>query len=191
MKSLYYVCFLLLLTIQTKTQTKLKINKNLKLSSFIEQNIKEESDTLAKLEQCSPKNCINGRCLSDTLCECNPEFSTTDKDKACTYPRKLQVVAFLLELLCPFGSSYLYLESYRIGIIKFCFIIIYPITLLIIFCHCVSNTHNEGSKRVQNVLGYMFYGSYIIGFLAWYIYDLVRLGLHPVRDGNSISLIKW
>jgi hypothetical protein len=191
MKSLYYVCFLLLLAVHSKTQSKLKINKNIKLHSFIETEIKEDSDTIAKLNQCTYKNCKNGECISDTLCECKPEYSTIDDDKACTYMRKLQIVAFLLELLCPFGSSYMYLEIYKLAIIKFCFIVVYPIALLVIFCHCISNTHKQSSKNVQNILGYLVYGSYIVGFIAWYIYDLIRLVMNPIRDGNSISLIKW
>jgi hypothetical protein len=187
MKSLYYVAFLLLFTIHTKENTKLK---NLK-TSFIQIDQEEDTYTFGKLDKCTPDICINGKCISETVCECKPDFASTEKDIACTYPRKLQLVAFLLELICPFGSSHLYLESHKIGIFKFCFIIVYPLILLIIFCHCVSNTHHEGAKRVQNVLGYIFCGSYVVGFIAWYIYDLFMLGLHPMKDGNSISLIKW
>jgi hypothetical protein len=182
---------LLLLTVHTKTQSKLKLNKNLKPSSFIETDLKEDTDTIAKLTQCSTKNCINGECISDTLCECKPDYSTLNDDKACTYMRKLQIVAFLLELLCPFGSSYFYLEIYKIAIIKFCFIIVYPVILLVIFCHCISNTHKESKKNVQNILGYLFYGSYIFGLIAWYLYDLLRLAKSSIRDGNSVALIKW
>ncbi len=142
------------------------------------------------MPNCEKNNCINGICISQNICECHPKYSYISNNQGCSYSRKIKIVALLLELFCPFGASYFYIERYKMGILKFCFVIIYPFILLICFCHCIAGSHNKLNIKVQNIIGYIFYFSYLLGFITWYLYDIILLLKYNRKDGNNIYLTK-
>ena len=179
MKYLHSVSFLILFAIQANSILKKRYDH---LSKSITYN-----DTLLELPNCEKNNCVNGICISDNICECHSRYSYIN-NQGCTYSRKIKIVALLLELFCPFGASYFYLELYKIGILKFGFVIIYPLMLLICFCQCIAGSHNKININIQNIVGYVFYFSYILGFIAWYVYDVIILSIFNRKDGNNIYL---
>ena len=149
------------------------------------------NNSFAEMDKCNITNCpsVNGYCDGDKMCVCNSRFANFPVNKdlpACNYERKKIIIAFTLELLLPFGSSYFYLGQNANGILKFSVLVLLPIILLYILCHYFP-CYKQGGDLVFNFITI----AYLIGFLLWIIIDLINYTLNKNRDSNGIELVHW
>ena len=146
-------------------------------------------------KQCqTDKDCNNGFCDSNSICNCNLGFidyiDTSGKYNRCSYEQKSQMRAFLYELFINFGAGHFYLNRTKIGYLKlssFLFglflICLFPLTIKFL------NDKFEGDFCV--ILFSCVYYYYAVGLAFWYIYDLVSFGMNTYLDGNGMPLRSW
>ena len=139
------------------------------------------------LEECG--DCRFGDCIDNQICECKDKYSTYphDSDIKCSYKKKKQWIAFLLEAIPSYGVGHLYLKIYGFGIAK---LIIWLITSSLIILMRYYTIQREWKDEIAlkfGLLSCIFTSTSII----WYITDLVLLGLNRYTDGNNIDLEPW
>ncbi len=74
--------------------------------------------------RCGIENCMykNGICVSElnSLCRCEDKYTTFPEENffQCTYVKKLQIIAFCLELILMCGLGHFYMGNTVFGVIK-------------------------------------------------------------------------
>ena len=104
-----------------------------------------------KLNSCDKTSCTPGKaiCLDNHTCICNkgyldiPQFRN-NKNEYCTYQLKKRSIAFLLELLIPFGFGHIYVGHYFLGVLKFCLFLIIPMLFMVF----INSKYNVCSKFI-------------------------------------------
>ena len=137
---------------------------------------------------------VGGNCLNQTVCQCNGNYSTdlnnlnlSPKNLQCSYIKKIQLNAFIFEILFPFGGGHFYSERYLIGSLKLTFSLI--TYLLIFIIRFLSKDDEEYSVDVitLSAISYLF----LMTMIIWQIVDLVFFGFNKYLDGNGIVFRSW
>src|SRR5690242_10650019 len=85
---------------------------------FETENIQEHSTI--PLDKCTKEICDFpfGYCSTSKTCQCNVKFSNYNtNDELCSYEKRSQLIAFILEILLTFGIGHLYM--YRLNYFLF------------------------------------------------------------------------
>lgn len=146
---------------------------------------------------CQKNNCFIpfGTCIDDSTCQCLESYAnyfpdSTDKpDFYCSYEKKSQLVAFLLEFLLSNGFGHFYSGRILFGIFKM-LVLIGPIVLGILMFCCNIGKGSDGSTCCNLIL---MIGMCLLGCtaLAWQLADLIMFGMNKYADGNGIPLKHW
>ena len=133
-------------------------------------------------------------CLGDdkTKCQCKNEYgndknNSTDK---CTYERKKQLTAFLLELFVGFGAGHFYRANYLEASLKLvAFLLgIYIICLFPLTAKCIADCCDCDCLVVFVSL---FWFLISLGLAFWFIFDLVWFGKTKYKDSYGFCLASW
>lgn len=152
-------------------------------------------------EECSDENCdsTQGNCSNNCnstqgeciygYCQCNEEYATYPYNSTpyCTYKRKKQWKAFVLEAVVAFGSGHLYTENYGRGISKLIFWVIGWTFFIMMRFFSVKNGKRDETAFIFSMLSCFF----TFGMIIWYAIDVVLIGINRYRDGNGISFESW
>jgi hypothetical protein len=133
--------------------------------------------------------CENGDWIDNNICECKEKYSTYphDAERLCSYKKKLQWIAFLLEAIPSFGIGHLYIKNYGFGIGK---LIFWLITWLLLILMRYYSVQREWKDEMALKFG-LFSSIFTTVLIIWYITDLVLFGLNRYTDGNNIDLYPW
>lgn len=127
-----------------------------------------------------------------TQCHCKNEYgndknNSTDK---CTYERKKQLTAFLLELFVGFGAGHFYRANYLEASLKLvAFLLgIYIICLFPLTAKCIADCCDCDCLVV---LVSLFWFLISLGLAFWFIFDLVWFGKNKYKDSYGFCLASW
>lgn len=130
-----------------------------------------------------------------TICNCTNEYANdankgTDKPYKCTYERKKQLTAFLLELFVGFGAGHFYRANYLEASLKLvAFLLgIYIICLFPITAKCAADCCDCDCLVV---LVSLFWFLISVGLAFWFIFDLVLFGKNKYKDPYGFCLAYW
>jgi hypothetical protein len=142
--------------------------------------------------KCEEKFCykFQGNCsIDNSTCVCNPQYYTYPENSVqmCTYVKKSQFLAFILETFLTFGSGHFYIGNLTIAIPKFLIWIIgYT---LIISLKILSYKREDSDATVLLIqLGSCISCSIMI---IWQIIDVLMFGFNNYTDLNNIELKEW
>ena len=124
-------------------------------------------------------------------CTCNKQFANDEGNKtACTYERKRQLTAFLLELFVGFGAGHFYRANYLEASLKLVAFLfgIYIICLFPLTAKCVADCCDCDCLVV---LISLFWFLISAGLAFWFIFDLVWFGKNKYRDRYGFCLMEW
>jgi len=145
----------------------------------------------AQVTNCSTTNCPaqNGVCSGTSMCVCRKEFANVPKvsKDTCSYKRKSQLTAFLLEFFLPFGVGHFYVGKWWLGLIKMICTLFAMITIYSFLICCLSCVQNQKSYAA-----YMFF-YYFVPILAsvWWLVDIILFGIDYFLDNNGVPLYTW
>ena len=160
-------------------------------------NCSKTNDTPAGIYKC-PDNSTHYSCNGfdseknvRTNCKCNKQFANIKGNKtACTYERKRQLTAFLLELFVGFGAGHFYRANYLEASLKLVAFLfgIYIICLFPLTAKCVADCCDCDCLVV---LISLFWFLISAGLAFWFIFDLVWFGKNKYLDKNGFCLMEW
>jgi hypothetical protein len=154
----------------------------------------QDTETTAQDIKCGTTICntIFGACVGDppSYCLCKEQYDTfqlgTD-NRACTYVRKSQLTAFLLEAFCGFGIGHFYTGTLYLAVPK---LIIYLIGVGGILALRIVNMKTEDNNPTTLMLALL--SCVVCCFiLIWHVADAFLFALGRYKDGNGIDLLKW
>ena len=160
-------------------------SNNIKIQALLDP--KDPYAFASTAEKCSLKNCPSpNNCVAEYACKCTLEkanfilIGNENKNNSeiigksyCTYTRKKQLFAFLLELfIMPIG--HFYSGNYGIGFAK----ILIPILLIILYC-----MDRNTVKHLINLF------SCVISI--WWLIDIILYGVNYYNDNNGVKLQHW
>lgn len=165
---------------------------------FNKNNTIEDHFSFGILKNCNEINCnyIHGICTNSTTCVCKKQYANfvikdtnTSDYSACSYSRKHQQIAFLLEFFIPFGAAHFYLGNYEAGLLKLLALIVLPVLLIClgVFVRRPNNTSMITKKRDVDSLIIL----YAMGVLMWVFYDVLNIALDRYKDSNGVSMLAW
>ena len=149
----------------------------------------------------SQKNCTGqtcpfpySYCTTSTNCHCNAGWANYQQATTgfvnplpCQYEQKKQFVAFLLEVIFPFGVGHLYAKRTLNGILKLLFIIFTPCFMCCIAICCGVSLPEKVGPFFIMAIGAL----YGLGSAAWLIIDLIFFAINKYNDGNGVPLMEW
>ena len=197
--TIFVICILLFSVynkIDTKSVNNLKqefpVNYAAPKQIFIQSDNNSTSFDYAVLDECNSQfwNPQNGKCIDEKICQCLPEFANYSNETICGYERKKVVIAFYLEVICPIGSAYFYLGERKSGIFKSAILILLPAFLILTFCFCCGWIDSKRNRFLKYLFNFFFI-VYLLGFLGWLVYDLVKIATNQYTDSNGIKLAPW
>jgi hypothetical protein len=132
-----------------------------------------------------------GICVGEpkSYCLCKEEYDTFPKDsnQSCTYVRKQQLVAFLLETFCGFGVGHFYTGNLYLAIPK---LIVYLLGVSGILVLRIVNMKTEDNNPTTLMLALT--SCVVCCFIViWHVVDAFLYSLARYKDGNGIDLLKW
>lgn len=129
----------------------------------------------------------NSRCDAiDLQCICNRGYIQY-QTSTCSYKQKEQWLAFLLSLFIGWtGADQFYLGWDNFGAGKLVFLV--P-GFCIVSCLFVIGTNH--SQVRYNCLALALLYLYAFGFLTWYLYDLIQIGVHYTTDAHGAPMKCW
>ena len=207
---LFIVIFNFFLAINTSSDTKsfVTLNEDINLRSLEEE--KEPKKGSQKF-QCAPTmeeanpaegiyfcNDANKYTCNATIegepyprCECMKDYAN-DKGNttACSYERKKQLTAFLLELFVGFGAGHFYRANYLEASLKLVAFLfgIYIICLFPLTAKCVADCCDCDCLVV---LISLFWFLISAGLAFWFIFDLVWFGKNKYPDKYGYCFSEW
>ena len=137
------------------------------------------------------------------ICSCLPQYADDPNIRKinghtvyCSYPRKRRMIALTLAVCVPFGADYFYLGYI---IIPVCIIVV---ALFIIIVNCRFFLKKEEIERENSDNGIIvdykadkkqmcylwLHLSLVIGYLIWYIIDIILQSLGVIKDANGYEL---
>jgi hypothetical protein len=169
-------------------------------------NFNNDSVGIAEVSKCDFDSCDtgNGRCLTNTKCQCNYSFINAPNlsNKACDYKLTFQLTALLLEMLFPIGFGHFYCKRYLIGFIKFVILFIIPMIIFAIMKLYFYNNDDLRRKKfggknkiiekflsLDSIMKRLISFYYLIIFISWYLFDLVIFAANKHKDGSGFDLI--
>jgi TM2 domain-containing membrane protein YozV len=144
---------------------------------------------------CTSTNCPlpYGTCQeNNSSCRCMPEYANFTPEGVkdanyCNYPRKKQLVAFLLEFFFTFGIGHFYAGRVGFGVAKL-IVLLLPVIGYILMCASVV------AKDTGNCLGLVAviitYGFCCAGSI-WQLVDIILFGINNYKDGYGVPLLHW
>ena len=127
-----------------------------------------------------------------TKCLCNNEYGNdlSNSTGKCTYERKKQLTAFLLELFVGFGAGHFYRANYLEASLKLvAFLLgIYIICLFPLTAKCIADCCDCDCLVVFVSL---FWFLISLGLAFWFIFDLVWFGKNKYKDSYGFCLASW
>jgi len=131
---------------------------------------------------CSKLNCASPNiCLSSNICICSPENANYLSSKMknanftnyCSYSRKKQSIAFILEFLVP-PAGHIYVGKYILAVMKFIVAIVY----YFLFKYFPFNKNEIFYFGISNLS------------ILWLV-DIFIFGMNKYKDKNGVPLISW
>ena len=110
-----------------------------------------------------------------------------DNQEYCTYKRKKQWLAFVLEAVVAFGAGHFYTENYERAIPK---LIFWLIGWFLFITMRVISVKREKRDEVALIFA-MLSCVMTIGMIVWYAVDVIMIGLNRYEDGNGINFKSW
>lgn len=133
-----------------------------------------------------------GACLTKNVCKCTNYYANKISHSDihfCSYKRKSQFSAFLLELVFSFGVGHFYLERYNYALLKF------TLEILLLINYLVMRIIKIEIKLQISPCVSLFFSLILtlLGFVVFtfHFYDVVMLGMNKYTDGQGISLVSW
>lgn len=119
-------------------------------------------------------------------CSCSPHYASYpfDTNILCSYYKKIQLYAFLLELFLMFGIGHFYLGNYTHAILKAIFFLLGYFLFIILRTMSKKTEENNTFTLLTALFGCMI----CVGMLIWQIIDVILLGLGKYTDGNGVEL---
>ena len=159
-------------------------------------NCSKTNDTPAGIYICPDNNTHPYYCDDEDEnvridCRCNKQFANVEGNKtACTYERKRQLTAFLLELFVGFGAGHFYRANYLEASLKLVAFLfgIYIICLFPLTAKCVADCCDCDCLVV---LISLFWFLISAGLAFWFIFDLVWFGKNKYKDRYGFCLMEW
>jgi hypothetical protein len=159
-------------------------------------------------EKCSNENCENnnGICIKKNICLCKLGFGNLKQSKIpCNFKESFQKYALILELIFPIGIGHFYCSRNLIGSIKLIVLLFIPMFFVILFNlflnskkeKNVNNEYNYEKDNDNNESNYysflkkLFFLSYFIVFVSWFLYDMFMFSGNIHKDGWGYDLIKY
>jgi hypothetical protein len=163
----------------------------LALLAFIEYTCSQE--TIIPEINCGTTYCKEDRgiCVGEpkTYCLCREEYDTfpIESKESCTYQRKQQLVAFLLEAFCGFGVGHFYTGNLYLAIPK---LIVYLLGFSGILVLRIVNMKTEDNNPTTLMLALT--SCVVCCFIIiWHVADAFLYALARYKDGNGVDLLKW
>ena len=130
-----------------------------------------------------------GKCYMNKYCQCFKPYATHpyDNQEYCTYKRKKQWLAFVLEAVVAFGAGHFYTENYERAIPK---LIFWLIGWFLFITMRVISVKREKIDEVALIFA-MLSCVMTIGMIVWYAVDVIMIGLNRYEDGNGINFKSW
>lgn len=134
-------------------------------------------------------SCDPDETLNATVCVCDEKYGDPD----CSYKRKNQLTAFLLELILGLfqimGVGRIYTGYIAIGVIH----LLLPIILLVVACifACCAGAASKSSEGGSAVIGGVGGVIFCLGYLAmivWFVWDVVLISQTDFLDDKGYSL---
>jgi len=190
---LYIIINFLLLSIKNlKLSHPVDLNEMRFIQIQIQQNKTNENYFVAKLEHCNKDLCLEnyGECSDATTCKCKAGYANVPgkndiPEAVCSYQQKKQIIAFLLELLLPFGGGQFYIGFWAKGVIKLLFFIVIPVIW------CVINMIFTSFKDTCSLAHLLIPAIYACCYFIWYFVDIILIGLNTFKDINGVELYTW
>jgi hypothetical protein len=200
---LLFICSVMLYDVesaQLKSKSLMNTNQNEQNFTINYNNLNTTlSHSKISLFNCSESLCNPkyGNCFNGTICICHQMYANFNEKESskdfqiCSYERKIQSVAFILELFVPFGTSYLYLGKTWMGLLKFTLLVLIPICYLFIICNCFKPGNNARANKVHSFLCSFLTVLYTMGILSWMATDLIFIALRFYKDNNGVDMMPW
>ena len=139
---------------------------------------------------CGNSTCLYGSCYSvrESLCSCNDSYDTYSVDYSqvqCSYQRKKQTIALLLELILMFGIGHFYLGRSLIGVLKF---LLFSIGVSLIVALRIHSKTKEQYNPISLRIAYIGY-TVFLAMVSWEFIDILMFLLNKYKDGNNIDLL--
>ena len=132
------------------------------------------------LEKCKPSNCpFPNTCVSSKICKCSADRANFSENPInphvnCSYIRKKQLIAFLLESIF-ISVGHFYIGSNLIGCLK-----------LITFLAAIFFAFRYEEKWTKNLSTFLF--SLIF---SWWVIDIGLFSVNYYMDKNNVQLMEW
>jgi len=137
--------------------------------------------------------------FQDFQCLCDEAYATCQCDvlrNPCCYAKKSQLTAFMLSFfLGSTGADRFYLNLLPSAIGKLFFMLIIPCILpCLLMCilgrdpcfNCLDEHFGKCACAIH-----FLYCSYSLGFMIWWLYDVIQIGLNNLPDAQNVSLAPW
>lgn len=139
-------------------------------------------------QNCTCSN--HGTCSSvDNACVCEDEYARDD----CSYQRKKQLTAFLLEFLLGIvglpGIGRMYLGYVAIGVFHLLFGVFLIIGICVGGCVMIAGKNDTSVGIGAGIMGCIACTGFI-GAVIWFIYDVVVIGSGNIPDFNGVEMFK-
>lgn len=198
---LFLTIMIISLLIKTSTgKAGLKTNKNTQaITQTKTDSLFTPSYRQVTLQKCDIKSCLPefGRCVENT-CFCNDGYANVEplnNQNACSYRRKKQVIAFILEILFGvFGAGHLYLGDSSFGLLKFLLLIVLPLAYMCVFYDWIINYDSKQAERkscLELVLLKIIPFIYVCLATILILTDLVLIGRNYYQDRNLVPVESW
>jgi uncharacterized membrane protein AbrB (regulator of aidB expression) len=108
----------------------------------------------------------------------------------CTYERKKQLTAFLLQFFIFSGAGQFYVGNLQYAIPQLIITFI-PCFLSCLLCCCLRKDSSEGTRTCMGTFVCIITSLFSCTFFAWWLADVIIFGMNKYLDGNGIPLKDW
>lgn len=133
----------------------------------------------------------NGVCIGNppSSCVCFDGYDTYpyNSEIMCSYTKKKQLIAFILELVITFGIGHLYTLNFTMGIPKMIFWIVGYVLLVSLRIVNKKRADNNPTTLMLGLAGCIICS----GMVVWQIVDLLMFAFNKHLDGYGIELQSW
>ncbi len=142
-----------------------------------------------KIQDCSDKTCPapNSFCISSQICQCSKKYAQLNN--SCKYERKIQLYAFLLEIIFSFGFGHLYSMRIAHAGIKMSLELI--LIMIYVYYKYTGNEFKFNNETCCEAFISIISVLLLSLFLLLHIYDIMMFSMNRYKDGAGISLVSW
>lgn len=173
---------------------------NIALSTDVDESHQSNKSSIRSKNCTNPMFDCNGQgyCLGSN-CVCNDYWATEPNNtigQQCTYKRKQQLIAFLLQLFFGYvGAASFYIGNVSYGLGQMSLSVFCPLGLYCLFvffqylCSCIDDVDRKLIKHSKMCLS--TYGLIYFGVFMWWIIDCANFGTNHYHDSNGFALVSW